>query len=70
MIYLDKDSFNHLIGKRIQLLKTDDPYTNLAPFDLGTISHIDDIGTIFVNWDNGSLLGLIPGRDQYKVIYD
>ena len=30
----------------------------------------DDAGTIFVNWDNGSKLGLIPGVDQWKIIHE
>jgi len=29
----------------------------------GTVTHVDDIGTIHMKWDNGRGLGLIPGED-------
>ena len=51
-------------GKRIELISTSDPYTNLRPGDRGTIDFVDDMGTIHVTWDNGSTLGLVPGEDQ------
>ena len=47
-----------MIGKRIRLIRVTDPYTKLVYGDEGTISHIDDMGTIHVKWDNGSNLGL------------
>lgn len=59
----------NLIGKRIELIYTNDEYTKLEPHSFGTIDHIDDFGTIFVKWDSGSSLGLIPGVDKYRVIY-
>jgi hypothetical protein len=59
----------HLLGKRVQLVYTDDQHTKLIPGDEGIINFIDDTGTLFVNWDNGSSLGLIPGVDRWKVIY-
>ena len=33
-----------------------------------TVKFVDDIGTIFVNWDNGSGLGLIIGEDEFEVL--
>jgi hypothetical protein len=63
-----KESF-YLLGKRVQLIYTNDEYTNLRSGDLGTINFIDDSGTVFVNWDNGSKLGLIPGIDKWKIVY-
>jgi len=60
----------YLLGKRIQLVYTNDEYTKLVPGDLGIVNFIDDTGTVFVSWDNGSRLGLIPGVDQWKIIYD
>lgn len=32
---------------------------------LGTVDHVDDIGTIHVRWDTGSSLGLIYGEDEF-----
>lgn len=34
----------------------------------GTITNIDDIGTIFVNWDDGSRLGVLPQYDNYVLL--
>lgn len=32
----------------------------------GTVTHVDDAGTIHVQWDNRSSLGLIPNVDKFK----
>lgn len=56
------------VGKKIELVSTTDPYTEIKPGDQGIVKHIDDIGTILVKWDNGSTLGLIPGEDEYKIL--
>ena len=61
---------DQLKGKRIELISTTDPYTELKPGDLGTVDFVDDMGTIHINWDNGSQLGLVPGEDQYKIVED
>jgi hypothetical protein len=57
-----------LRGKRIELISTSDPYTELKPGDRGIIDFVDDMGTIHVTWDNGSTLGMVPGKDQYRFI--
>jgi hypothetical protein len=55
-------------GQRVRVVKMDDPWAVL-PLDMeGTIDHLDSMGTIFVRWDNGSMLGLIPGVDEYEVL--
>lgn len=56
-----------LSGKRIRLVYCSDPYTLLRPGDLGIITSVDDAGTIHVQWDSGSCLGLIPGEDQWSI---
>lgn len=58
----------HLLGKRVELISTTDNYTTLKYGDLGIVDYIDDAGTIFVSWDNGSKLGLIPGVDIWKLV--
>lgn len=59
----------HLKGKRIRLVRCDDPWTDLRPGARGTVKAIDDIGTIFVAWDNGSCLGLCPtAGDKFEEI--
>jgi hypothetical protein len=55
-------------GLRVELVSMEDPYTNLKPGDLGTIEFVDDIGTIFINWDNGSSLVVILGEDAIKIL--
>ena len=55
-------------GTRVELVRMDDPYTKLVPGDRGTVSSVDDIGTIFVNWDRGSGLGVAYGEDEIKII--
>lgn len=55
-------------GTRIELISMDDPYAPIEPGTKGTVVHVDDIGTIHMQWDNGRTLGLIPGEDKFKVI--
>lgn len=56
----------NLEGRRVRLIATTDPFTHITPGDEGTIMFIDDIGTVHVNWDNGSTLGLVPGEDTWE----
>ena len=57
-------------GTRVELVKMNDPYnTKLQPGALGTVTVIDDTGTIFVSWDCGSSLGVVYGED-YAVKID
>lgn len=41
------------IGTRVELVSMNDPFTKLMPGEQGTVQFIDDIGTVFVNWDCG-----------------
>ena len=56
-----------LKGKRIKLIKMNDPYP-VPDGTLGTIDHTDGIGTIHVSWDNGSTLGVVPDSDKYEIL--
>lgn len=57
----------YVCGTRVKLISMDD--TQSPPKGtLGSIIHVDDIGTIHVAWDNGSSLGLIPDVDMFVVI--
>lgn len=55
-------------GTRVMLLKMNDPYTKLQPGDKGTVTGVDDMGTIHVSWDSGSSLGVAFGEDSCKKI--
>lgn len=54
-------------GTKIQLIHMNDSQSP-PKGTIGVVDFIDDMGTIFVNWSNGSGLGLIPGEDEFKVI--
>lgn len=53
-------------GTRVKLISMSDPYSKLKAGDLGTVEFVDDIGSIHVKWDNGSMLGLIHGEDKCR----
>ena len=57
-------------GSRVKLISMNDPYCwDLNPGMLGTVMHVDDIGTIHVAWDCGSTLGVVYGEDLCTVVY-
>lgn len=56
-------------GARVALVRMNDPYTKLRPGDLGTVEFIDDAGTLFCRWDNGSTIGAVFGEDEIR-LYD
>lgn len=66
-------------GDRIELVSINDEHTTLTPGDTGQVEEIDIIPPditerehpqkqIWVYWDNGHLLALLEGIDEYKVI--
>lgn len=55
-------------GTRVMLIRMSDPYTNLRQGDQGTVTMVDDIGTIHVSWDCGSTLGVVFGEDECRRI--
>ena len=56
-------------GCRVELTHMDDPYnTRLHEGCIGTVIAVDDIGTIHVNWDCGSSLGVVYGEDSCRRI--
>jgi len=58
-----------LKGKKIKLIRCNDPYSKM-PYGLtGTVRMVDAMGTVHVNWDNGSSLGLCPDDgDDFEII--
>ena len=51
----------------IRLIKMFDEYAPSAG-TIGTITNVDDAGTIHVKWETGSSLGLIHSIDVFEVI--
>lgn len=74
MKLLNRYELNHIKstyskGSRVRLIDDiDDPHSKLKAGDEGVITHIDDIGTLHMKWDNGSSLGLIVGLDKFEII--
>lgn len=54
------------IGTKVELVEMNDPYSNLVPGEKGVVSVIDDAGTIFVDWNSGSTLGVVYGVDKIR----
>ncbi len=55
------------IGCVVKLILMDDSFTPKRG-TLGKVFYIDDTGTIHVNWDNGSTLGVVFGVDKIERI--
>ena len=53
-------------GTRVELIEMNDPYTKINIGERGTVTGVDDIGTVFVNWDCGSTLGAAYGEDRIR----
>lgn len=58
------------VGTRVELISMQDEYTKLAAGEKGTVIGVDDIGTIHVNWDCGSCLGIAYGEDLCKKVVE
>lgn len=54
-------------GTRVELLKMDDAQAPPLGTE-GTVTGVDDTGSILVNWDNGSSLNVIYGEDLLKKV--
>ena len=59
---------NYPEGTRVALVSMDDPYTKLRPGDQGAVIAVDDIGTVLIQWDNGSTLGAVYGADVIRKV--
>ena len=53
-------------GTRIELICMKDPYSPVPSGTRGTVRAVDDMGTIFPEWDNGRTLGVVPGEDSFR----
>ncbi len=54
-------------GARVELIQMND--TQAPPIGTqGTVIGVDDIGSIMVNWDNGSTLSVVYGEDHCRLI--
>lgn len=53
-------------GTRIVLLHMGDDPHPIPSGTRGTVAFVDDIGTVFTDFDNGRRLGLAYGEDSYR----
>lgn len=56
------------VGTRIRLLHMDDPYSPVPDGTTGTVTSVDDMGTLHMKWDNGRSLGICPDVDSFEII--
>jgi len=55
-------------GTRLELISMGYDPRPILPGVKATVNMVDDNGTIHCVWDNGRILGLIPGEDTFCVI--
>jgi hypothetical protein len=65
---VDRIKAQYPAGCRVELISMNDPYRQMPEGLQGTVSCVDDTGTIHVNWDNGSSLGVVYGEDSCRKI--
>ncbi len=63
---VDRIHTTYPVGCRVELEAMNDPYGELKSGSRGTVSFIDSTGTIFVDWDCGSMLGVVYGVDRVR----
>ena len=55
-------------GVRVELVRMNDPYRKMPSGLQGTVDFVDDTGTVFVKWDDGSSLGAVYGEDEIRLL--
>lgn len=58
----------YLPGTRIQMIRMEDKYHPVPPGTIGTVTCVDDAGTIHTRWDNGSGLGVCLEVDKIEIV--
>lgn len=54
------------IGCTVEIIEMCDPYRDMPAGLRGTVTHVDDTGTVFADWKNGSTLGAVFGEDRIR----
>ena len=67
---IDRLRIEYPVGTRVELISMEDEYRKLKPGERGTVTGVDDVGTIHVNWDCGSCLGVAYGEDHCKKVVE
>ena len=53
---------------KVELIQMYDLVNDVPPNTKGIVTHVDDIGNIHVNWENGITLALTFGTDEFSII--
>ena len=54
-------------GTRVELISMSDTYAPPTGTQ-GTVTGVDDIGSLLVHWDNGSSLNVLYGEDTVRIV--
>ena len=66
--YLAQLRKQYPVGTKIQLISMRDEKYPILPGTIGVVTHIDDMGSIHLKWQNGSSLAIIPEVDSFRVV--
>lgn len=66
--YLENLRKQYPVGTKIQLISMRDEKYPILSGTIGEVTHIDDLGSIHMKWQNGSSLAIIPEVDSFKVV--
>ena len=66
--YLEQLRKQYPVGTKIRLISMRNEKYPILPGTIGEVTHIDDMGSIHMKWQNGSSLALIPEVDSFKVL--
>ena len=66
--YLEQLRKQYPKGTKLQMITMRNEKYPVPPGTVGEVTHIDDIGSIHMKWENGSSLALISEVDSFKVL--
>ena len=65
--YLKQLRKKYPVGTKLQLISMRNEKYPILPGTVGEVTHIDDVGSIHMRWENGSSLAIIPEVDSFRV---
>ena len=57
-------------GTKVRMIRMADDPRPVPAGMVGEVTFVDDIGSVFTRWQNGSGLAFIPGDDAVEIISD
>ena len=65
--YLEQLRKQYPKGTKLQMITMRNEKYPGPPGTVGEVTHIDDMGSIHMKWENGSSLAIIPEVDSFRV---